>query len=113
MNYEKIMCQSSYLCVEPNMFIAAPFKNGAGGEFVCLVMTRRHNLSQPLLSKNRDITNVEWERIERMPYLCWYTLWHGYTPDLKPNSWMVLRGIYTDTAAAGKPTRGSIGKTGV
>jgi hypothetical protein len=103
-----------YLCVEPNVYIAAPFVNGACGDYVCMSIFYPHGKDRPVLEKVRDISEAEWIRLENMPYMCWYPLWHGYTRERKPISWTVLQGKYTEIAPAGRPSRGGgKGKTGV
>ncbi len=103
-----------YLCVEPNVHIAAPFVNGACGDYVCMSVSFPYGEHLPVMEKVRDITEAEWIRLETMPYMCWYPLWHGYTIDRKPVSWTVLQGKYTEIAPAGRPARTvEQGRTGV
>jgi hypothetical protein len=111
---EKTMWDGVYLCVEPNVFIAAEFKQGTGGEFVCITRTYPYGPNYPVLEKIRDITDAEWARLENLQFNCWYPLWHGFNRERERVSFMVLQGLPTAYGGAGQPSRQKAkGKVGV
>ena len=110
---EKMIFGGQYLCIEPGVFIAAEFKHGTGGEFVCITLTYPHGPNYPVLQKIRDITNPEWKRLKSLRFDCWYQLCCGYNQNRKTVTWMVLKGLPSVYRGGGQPQRSTKGKVSV